>query len=99
MGGVVKAVTKPLTKPFQTGASSAKREAEKQSKLYNEQLKQEQEMRERQENVAKAEASLAEDAMFEGAEEGLGIEGIDTADIGGKRKRRRVQETGSGLGI
>ena len=95
MGGVVKSITKP----FQTGASSAKREAEKQKRLYEENLKKEQKQREEQENVAKAETVLAEDAMFEGSDEGLGIEGVDVDQVGGKRKRRKVQDTSTGLGI
>lgn len=95
MGGVAQAIEKP----FRTGASQAKKEARKQQDLMVQQAQEAKRLREEQENVAKAQAKLAEDSMFEGAEEGLGIEGIDTEAVGGKRKRRRVQETESGLGI
>lgn len=90
MGGIAK----KIESPFRTGASQAK----KQQQLMEQQAKQAEAMRQQQENVAKAEASLAEDKMFSGAEEGLGIEGIDTTEVGGKRKRKQ-QQTGSGLGI
>lgn len=89
---------KKLTNPFRTGASQAKKEAREQQDRMMLQALEAEKLREQQANVAKAEAKLAEDRMFEGAEEGLGIEGIDTEAVGGKRKRKQ-QQTGSGLGI
>lgn len=85
---------KALGSVFSTGKSSAKKER----RLMEDQARIAQEMAEQQKNVAQAQASLAEEQMFSGAEEGLGIEGIDTESVGGKRKRRQ-QQTGSGLGI
>lgn len=94
MGGVAK----KLEKPFRTGATQAKKEARNQQDLMVKQAQEAKKLREEQENVAKAQASLAEDRMFEGVDEGLGIEGVDAESVGGKRKRKQLQ-TGSGLGI
>lgn len=99
MGGVISKVTKPFTKPFRTGASAAKRQMEDQKRQLEESLKIQQAEREAQENVAQAQAKLAEDSMFEGEADGLGITGVDTEEVGGKRKRRRRPMTDSGLGI
>lgn len=95
MGGVANAIEKP----FRTGASSQKKEAQRQQDLMIKQAKEAEDARKRQEQVAQAQAKVMEDTMFEPQEEGLSIEAVDAGGVGGKRKRKRQQDTSGGLGI
>lgn len=95
MGGVAKAIEKP----FRTGATQQKKQAQRQQEEMIKQAKEAEKARQRQEQVAQTQAKVVEDMMFEPQEEGLGIETVEVGEVGGKRKRRRMLETGGGLGV
>ena len=82
-----------------SGSSKAKKEAQWQQEQMRKQAQKAEAERQAQENVAQAQAKLAEDSMFAAQEDVLGIETQDTGEVGGKRKRKRQQDTSGGLGI
>ena len=82
-----------------SGASKARKEAQRQHDAMMKQSREAEAQRQAQENVAQAQAKLAEDSMFAPEEDEVEVQAGDAKDVGGARKRKRRQDTSGGLGI
>ena len=86
--------------PFRTGDTAARKESQRQHEEMMKQAQDAQDMRKRQENVAQAEARLAEDQMFKPEEDALEIKSASVTDQqGGRRERKRQKAPSKSLGI